>query len=248
MAQFTDKYAVLTGAAGGISKATALLMAQRGLKGAIIADLKKELAEKSAKEIQDQTGSICHGFAVDIANPKEIEALFKFAGEKFPTIHILLNGAGVCPTTPIEELDADKWDWCMNINLRGAHLCVREAIKFMKPQKYGKIVNIASVAARIGGIASAVSYAASKGGLVTATKCYAKVLGKFNINVNAVCPGVIKTAMTANTDYSGTIATIPLGRLGETDDVSEVIAFLASDESKYITGCGIDVNGGSFMF
>ena len=87
-----------------------------------------------------------------------------------PAVHILINGAGVCPTTPIEDLDADKWDWCMNINLRGAHLCVREAIKNMKKQKYGKIVNISSVAARIGGIASSVSYAASKGGLLSATK------------------------------------------------------------------------------
>ena len=162
-----------------------------------------------------------------------------------PTFHILVNGAGVCPTTPIEDLDADKWDWCMNINLRGAHLCMREAIKTMKKQKYGKIVNISSVAARIGGIASSVSYAASKGGLLSATKSYAKVLGEYNINVNAVCPSVIKTNMTANTNYSA--AGIPLGRLGETEDVAEVIVFLASDASKYITGQGIDINGGSYM-
>lgn len=115
----------------------------------------------------------------------------------------------------------------------------------MKKQKYGKIINISSVAARTGGIASSVSYAASKGGLLSATKSYAKVLGTYNINVNAVCPSVINTNMTANTNYSA--AGIPLGRLGETDDVAEVIAFLASDASKYITGQGIDINGGSYM-
>ena len=94
-------------------------------------------------------------------------------------------------------------------------------------------------------IASSVSYAASKGGLLSATKSYAKVLGTYNINVNAVCPSVINTNMTANTNYSA--AGIPLGRLGETDDVAKVIAFLASDASKYITGQGIDINGGSYM-
>ena len=115
----------------------------------------------------------------------------------------------------------------------------------MKKQKYGKIVNISSVAARIGGIASSVSYAVSKGGLLSATKSYAKVLGEYNINVYAVCPSVIKTNMTANTNYS-TVG-IPLGRLGETEDVAEVIVFLASDASKYIAGQGIDINGGSYM-
>ena len=124
------------------------------------------------------------------------------------------------------------------------HLLIKKN-KTMKKQKYGKIVNISSVAARIGGIASSVSYAASKGGLLSATKSYAKVLGEYNINVNAVCPSVIKTNMTANTNYSA--AGIPLGRLGETEDVAEVIVFLASDASKYITGQGIDINGGSYM-
>ena len=122
---------------------------------------------------------------------------------------------------------------------------MREAIKTMKKQKYGKIINISSVAARIGGIASSVSYAASKGGLLSATKSYAKVLGTYNINVNAVCPSVINTNMTANTNYS-TVG-IPLGRLGETEDVAEVIVFLASNASKYIAGQGIDINGGSYM-
>ena len=243
--EFENKYAVVTGGAGGISFAAARLLAQRGLSGVVLADLNGEQVAESAKRLEEETGCKCYPFKVDVSSPKDIEALFLFAKEKMPTVHILLNGAGVCPTTPIEDLDADKWDWCMNINLRGAHLCVREAIKIMKPQKYGKIINISSVAARIGGIASSVSYAASKGGLLTATKCYAKVLGQDNINVNAVCPSVVNTAMTANTAYSA--AGIPLGRLGEIDDITGVIAFLASEESKYITGSGIDVNGGSFM-
>lgn len=246
--EFAGRYAVVTGGARGISYEAAKVLAERGLAGVVLADLNLELAEQSAKELTDLTGCKAFAFKTDVSNPENIEALFVFAAEKMPTIDILINGAGVCPTTPIEEENAEKWDFCMNINLRGAHLCVREAIKYMRPQKYGKIINVASVAGRIGGIASSASYAASKGGLIAATKSYAKVLGADNINVNAVCPGVVNTAMTAATDYSKTIATIPLKRLGETDDITGVIAFLASEDSKYITGCGIDVNGGSFMF
>ena len=133
----------------------------------------------------------------------------------------------------------------MNINLRGAHLCVREAVKTMKEQRYGKIINISSLAARIGGIASSVSYAASKGGLLAATKSYAKLLGTYGINVNAVCPGAVHTAMTAQTVY--TADQIPLGRLGGTSDIAGVVAFLASDDAAYITGASLDVNGGQFM-
>lgn len=133
----------------------------------------------------------------------------------------------------------------MNINLPGAHLCVREAVKTMKEQRYGKIINISSLAARIGGIASSVSYAASKGGLLAATKSYAKLLGTYGINVNAVCPGVVHTAMTAQTAY--TADQIPLSRLGGTSDIAGVVAFLASDDAAYITGASLDVNGGQFM-
>ena len=231
--EFEGKYAIVTSGARGISFESAKILAQKGLSGVVLADLNIEQATES------------YPCQVDVSKPEDIEHLFEFALEKMPTFHILVNGAGVCPTTPIEDLDADKWDWCMNINLRGAHLCMREAIKTMKKQKYGKIVNISSVVARIGGIASSVSYAVSKGGLLSATKSYAKVLGEYNINVYAVCPSVIKTNMTANTNYS-TVG-IPLGRLGETEDVAEVIVFLASDASKYIAGQGIDINGGSYM-
>ena len=243
--EFTGKYAIVTGGARGIGFAAAKVLAQRGLSGVILADMNLETAQKSAEELEAETGCQCYAYQVNVALPENIEALFRFAEETFPTLHILINSAGVCPVTPVEELDAEKWDWCMNINLRGAHLCVREAVKRMKEQKYGKIINISSLAARIGGIASSVSYAASKGGLLAATKSYAKLFGPYGINVNAVCPGVVNTAMTANTEYSA--SQIPLGRLGETSDIAGVIAFLASDDSQYITGAGIDVNGGQFM-
>lgn len=243
--EFEGKYAIVTGGAGGIGFESAKVLAERGLSGVILADMNEEAAKKSAEALEESTGCKAYAFPVNVASPESIEQLFRFASEKLPALHILINCAGVCPVTPVEELDAEKWDWCMNINLRGAHLCVREAFKTMKEQKYGKIINIASIAARIGGIASSVSYAASKGGLLAATKSYAKLFAPYGINVNAVCPGVVRTPMTANTEYS--TSQIPLGRLGETSDIAGVIAFLASDDSCYITGAGIDVNGGQFM-
>ena len=245
MARFTDKYAVITGAAKGISKASTLLMAQQGLKGAIIADMNEEMAKKTACEIYEKTGCICHAFKVDVSKPKDIEALFSFARETLPAVDILVNGAGIFPHISIEDLDAEKWDHCMNINLRGTHLCSREAVTMMKAQQYGRIINIASLAARIGGTTAV--YSATKGGVIALTKSYAYQLGKYNITANCICPGIIHTDMTADRSWDSMIPQTPLGRLGEVGDVADLIAFLASDEAKYITGTSIDINGGYYM-
>ncbi|MDF2921635.1 MAG: fabG1 [Paenibacillaceae bacterium] len=242
---FNGKYAIITGAAGGICKDTAFCLAERGAAGVIIADLDSAKAAAAAREIEAATGCRSLSFQTDVSKPEDIEALFVYAMEQFGAVHILVNGAGVCPTTKLEELDAEKWDWCMNINLRGAHLCCREAINIMRKQQYGRIVNISSMSYRVGGIAAAASYGASKGGLASATKTYAKLTAKDGITVNAICPGLIMTDMTRNNGY--TADSIPMGRLGEPRDISTVIAFLSSDDSRYMTGCTLDVNGGAYM-
>lgn len=242
---FSKKNAIITGAAGGIGKETALTLAERGLSGLVIADLNAELARQTAQEITQLTGCKAISCATDISKPESIEALFAFTLERFNHVDILINGAGVCPTTPLEDLTAEKWDWCMAINLRGAHLCCREAIKIMRKQQYGRIVNIASMSYRLGGIAAAVSYSASKGGLVSATKSYARLTAKSGITVNAICPGLILTEMTKNNGYDPN--SVPMGRLGLPRDIATAIAFLASDDSAYMTGCTLDVNGGMYM-
>ena len=142
--EFEGKYAVVTGGAGGISYEAAKALAKKGLSGVVLADLNIEQATESAKKLEEGTGCHCYPCKVDVSNPEDIEHLFEFALEKMPTFHILVNGAGVCPTTPIEDLDADKWDWCMNINLRGAHLCMREARKTMKKSSSGPTARRAS--------------------------------------------------------------------------------------------------------
>ena len=241
MKQFENKYAIITGAGGGISRETAIILAERGAKGVILAGRHIENTKSAAAEISAATGCNCLPFKADVGNPGDIESLFAFAGEKFGSVHILVNGAGVCPYVSMEEVDAEAWDQVMNINLRGTYLCAREAFRFMKKQRYGKIINIASVAARIGGIAAGINYVASKGGVVSLTYALAKLGAEYNINANGVAPGVIETGLTKGNSYPpGTI-------IGQPRDVATIIAFLASDDSKHITGCTLDVTGGLYM-
>ncbi|MGI5911699.1 MAG: SDR family NAD(P)-dependent oxidoreductase [Syntrophomonadaceae bacterium] len=241
MKQFENKYAVITGAGSGISRETASVLAERGAQGIILADLNLENANNAAREISTTTGCNCIPFKIDVSNPSEIESLFAFVGEKFGRVDILVNGAGIAPYLTIEEVDVDAWDKCININLRGTYLCAREAFFYMKAQKYGKIINVSSIAARIGGIASGINYVASKGGVVSLTYSLAKIGAKYNINANGVAPGVIATPLTASHNYS------PDTIIGQPRDVATVIAFLASEDAKHINGCTLEVNGGAYM-
>lgn len=244
--QFEGKNIIVTGGADGISKATATLMAERGAAAIVIGDLNVDLATKTAAEIAAATGATVSAFRLDVSKPDSIAEFVKEAvGVLGGRIDILINGAGVLRLATIAETTADKWDFTVNINLRGTFLVTREVWPYMEAAKSGVIVNVASVAARIGGIASGVDYTASKGGVVSVTKSLAKIGGPVGIRANAVAPGVIRTKMTEGTAYS--TAGIPLGRLGEAHDVASAIAFLASDESAYITGITLDVNGGSYL-
>lgn len=241
MNQFEGKYAVITGGSNGIGRETAIILAERGAKGIIIAARNLENASKTAEKISADTNCNCIPFKADVGNPADIKELFTFVVEKFGTVHILINNAGICPYTTMDEVDADAWDKTLNINLRGTYLCAREAFKYMKAQKYGKIVNVASIAARIGGIASGINYVASKGGVVSLTYSLAKLGTAYNINTNGVAPGVIATDLTKDHTYS------PDTIVGQPRDVANVIAFLASEDAKHVNGCTIDVNGGLYM-
>ncbi|MGI5911420.1 MAG: SDR family NAD(P)-dependent oxidoreductase [Syntrophomonadaceae bacterium] len=241
MKPFEGKYALITGAGSGIGRDTALLLAERGAKGIIIADLNLDSAVKAAEEITTATGCECLPFKVDVSIPSEIEALFAFAGEKFGTIHILVNSAGVLNYLSIDEVNVDVWDKTLNINLRGTYLCAREALKYMKAQNYGKIINVSSSAGRIGGIAAGIDYTASKGGVIAMTYSLAKLGAAHNINVNGVAPGIIETPLSKNRPPA------PGVKVGLPRDVSTAIVFLASDEANHITGCTLDINGGTYM-
>lgn len=235
------RFAVITGAGSGIGKETAHVFAERGAKGLLLADLNLAGATQVAQDIAAATGCNAIPYALDVARADQIKAMFAFVAEQFGRLDVLVNGAGICTYTPVEQLEEQQWDRVMDINLKGSFLCAREAILLMKPQRSGKIVNVASVAARIGGVASGTDYVASKGGMVSMTYALAKSCTAHGVNVNGVAPGIIATPLSAGQSYpEGTI-------IGQPRDVANVIAFLACDDSRHVQGCTIDVNGGLYM-
>jgi NAD(P)-dependent dehydrogenase (short-subunit alcohol dehydrogenase family) len=246
MFELKDKYAIVTGASGGIGAATALAFAREGAGGIIIADIDQKHAESTAAAITGETGVRCEFVETNIGKNEDIEKLFRKCIDYFGRLDILVNCAGVCNTFSIEEIDERQWDRLMSINLRGTYLCCREAYMIMKNQGSGKIVNVSSISGRIGGIATGVDYATSKGAIVALTMSFAKTAGPYGVNVNAVAPGFIDTEMTRTFTHFNP-ETIPLRRAGKPEDVADVITFLASDKSRYITGVTLDINGGHYM-
>lgn len=246
MNEIKGKCAVITGAAGGIGEATARLFAREGASHIVLSDLNYDTLEFLGKEIEEETGCRCHPVTTDLGNIESIRELFRSAGESMKRLGILVNCAGICPVDPIESVTPEGWDRTMDINLRGMFFCCQEAVSIMKPFKSGSIVNLSSISGRIGGIVTGVDYVATKGAILAMTKAIAKSVGPDGITVNNVSPGFIATQMTKNFTHFDP-ATVPLRRIGEPEDVADVILFLSSRRSRYITGCTLDVTGGLYM-
>jgi NAD(P)-dependent dehydrogenase (short-subunit alcohol dehydrogenase family) len=183
---------------------------------------------------------------LDVSDPTAVAAVVKCVIERYSWIDVLVNNAGICQDkTPFAGITAANWHLVYDVNVVGAANCISAVIPSMKARKSGRIVNLASMAGTTGGQAVSATYACSKAAVICMTKATAKEFAAFGIRVNAVAPGLIRTPMTAGLDYGSTA--IPLGRMGEPEDVADVIAFLASDHARYVTGCTIDVNGGMQM-
>ena len=237
------KTAIITGGARGIGQATALKLANKGIN-IVIADISNEVNEtvKKIKELGEKAIYI----KTDVSNKKEVRLLVEKTLKEFNSIDILINNAGISQfDTVFEDIKEEEWDLMMNINLKGVFFCCQAVFPHMKSKYSGKIVNVASTAAKTGGVKSGAHYAAAKAGVVTLTKSVAKNGAPYGINVNAVSPGIIETDMTKNVAYE--VSSIPLGRLGKAEEVAEVICFLASDAARYITGEIIGVDGGMSM-
>ncbi len=238
--------AIVTGAGQGIGRAIALTLAREGAT-VVVNDIDLEKAEKVAEEIKSQGGQALPVQA-DVSVGDEVNNLVEKTLDSYKRVDILVNNAGVAKMTRFLELTEAEWDRTMNINIKGQFLCSKAVIAHMIKQKRGKIVNIASLAAHIGAPGLA-AYGASKGGVVQLTKALAVELGKFNIMVNAVSPGLtmtdlIKSVVKDRPDFIEGIDRIPLRRAAEPEDIANVVLFLASSESDYITGQVIIVDGG----
>jgi 3-oxoacyl-[acyl-carrier protein] reductase len=251
MTQFTGRVAIVTGAARGIGSATAKRFAQDGAKVGVI-DLKEEFCQETVHAIQ-AAGGEAMALGCNVANSEEVENAVSKVASHFGRLDILVNNAGVLRDNLLFKMSDDDWDTVMNVHLKGSFLCSRAAQKYMVQQKFGKIINTSSTSAL--GNRGQANYSAAKAGLQGFTKTLAIELGPFNINVNAVAPGFIVTDMTKETaqrvgadfEENQKLAAqrIPLRRVGQPEDIANVVAFLASEDASYVSGQIIYVNGGS---
>ena len=243
-----DKIAIITGAGRGIGKAIAMTLASEGAS-VIISDIDLQSAEKTAIEINQQ-GKKALAFQVDVSNSQEVQKMVDSVMGQFGKIDILVNNAAIIRRGTIEDLSEENWDKVIDVNLKGTFICSKAVVGIMKKQRYGKIVNISSIAGKMGDLASAPCYGASKAGMACLGKSLARELAPYNINVNIIAPHAIETDMSrewSEEKRKCIIAGIPLGRMGQPEDIAEAAAFLVSDKAKFITGEVLDVNGGCLM-
>jgi 3-oxoacyl-[acyl-carrier protein] reductase len=244
MFNLKDRVALVTGASQGIGRATALELAQAGARVVAAARNVEKLDETVAAITADQGEAMA--VQMDVADAEQVKAGFRKAIEKFGKLDILVNNAAITRDGLAVRMKADDWDSVLRTNLTGAHLCAQQAMLIMMRARYGRIINVASVVAETGN-SGQVNYVAAKAGLIGLTRALAVEVASRNITVNAVAPGFIVSPMTDSLPQNvkdGLLARVPLGRMGTCEEVAAAIAFLASDEARYITGAVLDVNGG----
>lgn len=242
-----DKVAVVTGGARGIGFAIGLQLARASARVAL-ADLNGDQVKQAAHELVD-VGYEAMAIVADVSEVAQVRAMAQAVLDQWGRIDILVNNAGICPTTPVDEITPDEWDLVLGVNLKGAFLCSQAVIPTMREQCSGKIVNIASSAGQMGGLAVGLHYSASKAGILGLTKSLARILAP-DIQVNAVSPGTTETDMTrewGQDTIDSIVSKIPAGRLGRPSDVAAAVLFLASDDAGFITGQTLSVNGGLLM-
>jgi len=243
----SEKVAIVTGASRGIGRCIALALAAQGAK--VVASARNaEALDNLVEEIKGQGGEAT-AVVGDVAVDTDASELIDQAVAKYGQVDILVNNAGITRDGLLLRMKNEDWDAVLDTNLKGAFLCIRAAAKVMSKQRSGRIINISSVVGEMGNAGQA-NYCASKAGLLGLTKSVARELARRNVTVNAITPGFIVTDMTDDmTDKARQAMTeqIPLGRLGEVDDIANAVIFLASDQSSYITGQVLGINGGMYM-
>jgi 3-oxoacyl-[acyl-carrier protein] reductase len=247
---FADRVVLVTGAGRGIGQAIAAAFAKAGAS-VVLNDIGPEdRLQQVAKELSAATGGRVISIAADVKDYDAVQGMVRQVNREFGRLDVLVNNAGIIRRGSIETVTEKDWDEVLAVNLKGTFNCCKAAADIMIRQRYGKIVNVSSVAAKTGDITSAPGYGPSKAGMDALTKTLARQLASYGINVNGVAPHAIETDMSAEwppEKRRAIIAAIPLKRLGRPEDVAEAVLFLASDKAAFITGEILDVNGGFIM-
>jgi 3-oxoacyl-[acyl-carrier protein] reductase len=247
---FKDRVALVTGASTGIGAATAIRLSECGVKVVVNYFRSKSEAEKVAASIKSHGGSALLVQA-DVRDAVQVEKMVASTLTEFGRVDILVNNAGGLPKrVPVLQMDDALWNELMDLNLRSAFYCSKAVVPHMIERRYGRIVNLSSVAAFTGGAKDSTVYAAAKAGVNAFTKGLAKELAPYGITVNSVAPGFIKTAFHVKAQtgsFDQYIPSIPLKRVGTAEEVASIIAYLASDESSYVTGSVFHVDGGQYL-
>jgi len=236
--------ALVTGAARGLGRAISERLADLGAR-VVLGDVDADTLAEAVHSIREQGGEAV-SCLFDVADAGAVQSAFASIGQ----VGILVNNAGICPLTAPEQTSEAEWDRVLAVNLKGAFLCTQAAVPGLRAAGWGRVVNIASAAGQIGGIAVGVHYAASKGGLLAMTKSFARLLAPYGVTVNAVAPGTSDTDLTAGWPLSiqeALRAKVPLARFVQANEIAAAVAFLCSAEAAAITGATIDVNAGLFM-
>ena len=247
-ALLANKTTIVTGAGRGIGEAVARMLADEGAR-VVVSDIDAALAEGVASAIRKNGGDAI-AIACDVSKPSECERLVAETVQHYGALHILINNAAICPRVPLDDMTEDVFDALMAVNLKSVFFLSRAAGNAMKPNGWGRIVNVSSTAGRIGGVINTTVYGATKAGVMAMTKSLARHFAPWNILVNAVAPGTVKTRMMANMTEAAledAVANVPLRRMSEPEEQARVIVFLASDMASFMTGAIVDVNGGAVM-
>lgn len=248
MGRSTGEVAIVTGGGSGMGSAICMAFAEEGYKVAVV-DIDASAGETIRRKITSLDGIAIYVKA-DVSKEEEVNQMIQTTLEAFGQIDVLVNNAGIFYRGGIEETKEADWDKVIDVNLKGVFLCSKAVIKQMKKQNSGKIINIASIAGKTGGIFSGANYVVSKAGVIAFTKRLAKEMGPYGVNVNAIAPGSIDTPMVRAMPAEETeslVTMIPLGRIGQPEDVANAALFLISKKAAYITGVTLHVDGGLYM-
>lgn len=243
-----NRVAIVTGAGQGIGQACADYLAAAGMRIATV-DISRDAVEATTVGLRSR-GHETVSLACDVADVPATTAAVRTIVKEFGRVDVLVNNAGILHTTAIAAITEPEWDRILAVNLKGAFFLSQQVLPYMQAQRWGRIINIASVAGRMGGYGSGLAYSASKAGLIGLTMGMARHVAEFGVTVNAVAPGTTRSPIVAqfSAEQLETLRQrVPLKRLGEPKDTAALVRFLASEEAGFITGAVVDVNGGMFM-